>query len=147
MDLRSELLKSIWYGFTALDLEKSGKVSKSQLKVSEGSSTWKMELEKLFFSCPRTYSSLTVYPRFLPRCILHHAGWVWRRWKQFQQQSKLNLKVYYFYYVFMCQEIMVCNVWYYLSENIIIINISCVKLSFFQPRTANKEQICSPYFE
>ncbi|XP_030589342.1 differentially expressed in FDCP 6 homolog [Archocentrus centrarchus] len=33
MDLRSELLKSIWYGFTALDLEKSGKVSKSQLKV------------------------------------------------------------------------------------------------------------------
>lgn len=42
MDLRSELLKSIWYGFTALDLEKSGKVSKSQLKVSEGSSTLKM---------------------------------------------------------------------------------------------------------
>ncbi|XP_061661345.1 differentially expressed in FDCP 6 homolog isoform X2 [Syngnathoides biaculeatus] len=37
MDLRSELLKSIWYGFTALDLEKSGKVSKSQLKVIEGS--------------------------------------------------------------------------------------------------------------
>ncbi|XP_041655508.1 differentially expressed in FDCP 6 homolog isoform X1 [Cheilinus undulatus] len=33
MELRSELLKSIWYGFTALDLEKSGKVSKSQLKV------------------------------------------------------------------------------------------------------------------
>ncbi|XP_077408990.1 differentially expressed in FDCP 6 homolog [Vanacampus margaritifer] len=33
MDLRSELLKTIWYGFTALDLEKSGKVSKSQLKV------------------------------------------------------------------------------------------------------------------
>ncbi|CAJ1085304.1 differentially expressed in FDCP 6 homolog isoform X2 [Xyrichtys novacula] len=33
MDQRSELLKSIWYGFTALDLEKSGKVSKSQLKV------------------------------------------------------------------------------------------------------------------
>ncbi|XP_029011840.1 differentially expressed in FDCP 6 homolog [Betta splendens] len=33
MDLRSELLKSIWYGFTALDVEKSGKVSKSQLKV------------------------------------------------------------------------------------------------------------------
>lgn len=52
MDLRSELLKSIWYGFTALDLEKSGKVSKSQLKVSEGSSTWKMELEKLFFFLP-----------------------------------------------------------------------------------------------
>lgn len=35
MDLRSELLKSIWYGFTALDLERSGKVSKSQLKVSQ----------------------------------------------------------------------------------------------------------------
>ncbi|KAK0132450.1 Differentially expressed in FDCP 6 [Merluccius polli] len=33
MELRAELLKSIWYGFTALDLEKSGKVSKSQLKV------------------------------------------------------------------------------------------------------------------
>uniref|UniRef100_A0AAY4D3I6 PH domain-containing protein n=1 Tax=Denticeps clupeoides TaxID=299321 RepID=A0AAY4D3I6_9TELE len=33
MELRSELLKSIWYAFTALDLEKSGKVSKSQLKV------------------------------------------------------------------------------------------------------------------
>lgn len=34
MELRAELLKSIWYGFTALDLEKSGKVSKSQLKVN-----------------------------------------------------------------------------------------------------------------
>lgn len=34
MDLRAELLKSIWYAFTALDVEKSGKVSKSQLKVS-----------------------------------------------------------------------------------------------------------------
>ncbi|XP_054650677.1 differentially expressed in FDCP 6 homolog [Dunckerocampus dactyliophorus] len=33
MDLRSELLKSIWYAFMALDLERSGKVSKSQLKV------------------------------------------------------------------------------------------------------------------
>ncbi|XP_051976759.1 differentially expressed in FDCP 6 homolog [Xyrauchen texanus] len=33
MDLQSELLKSIWYAFTSLDLEKSGKVSKSQLKV------------------------------------------------------------------------------------------------------------------
>ncbi|KAJ8360687.1 hypothetical protein SKAU_G00172120 [Synaphobranchus kaupii] len=33
MDLRSELLKSIWYAFTALDVEESGKVSKSQLKV------------------------------------------------------------------------------------------------------------------
>ncbi|XP_069489572.1 differentially expressed in FDCP 6 homolog [Ambystoma mexicanum] len=33
MDLRGELLKSIWYAFTALDVEKSGKVSKSQLKV------------------------------------------------------------------------------------------------------------------
>ncbi|XP_051886316.1 differentially expressed in FDCP 6 homolog [Pristis pectinata] len=33
MDLKSELLKSIWYAFTALDREKSGKVSKSQLKV------------------------------------------------------------------------------------------------------------------
>ncbi|XP_063153671.1 differentially expressed in FDCP 6 homolog isoform X1 [Candoia aspera] len=33
MELRTELLKSIWYAFTALDAEKSGKVSKSQLKV------------------------------------------------------------------------------------------------------------------
>ncbi|XP_005988477.1 differentially expressed in FDCP 6 homolog [Latimeria chalumnae] len=33
MELKSELLKSIWYAFTALDVEKSGKVSKSQLKV------------------------------------------------------------------------------------------------------------------
>ncbi|XP_051546416.1 differentially expressed in FDCP 6 homolog [Myxocyprinus asiaticus] len=33
MDLQSELLKSIWYAFTSLDVEKSGKVSKSQLKV------------------------------------------------------------------------------------------------------------------
>ncbi|ELK33787.1 Differentially expressed in FDCP 6 [Myotis davidii] len=33
MALRKELLKSIWYAFTALDVEKSGKVSKSQLKV------------------------------------------------------------------------------------------------------------------
>uniref|UniRef100_A0A8D3B8N3 Switch-associated protein 70 n=1 Tax=Scophthalmus maximus TaxID=52904 RepID=A0A8D3B8N3_SCOMX len=33
MALRDELLKSIWHAFTALDLDKSGKVSKSQLKV------------------------------------------------------------------------------------------------------------------
>ncbi|XP_022073108.1 switch-associated protein 70b [Acanthochromis polyacanthus] len=33
MALRDELLKSIWYAFTALDVDKSGKVSKSQLKV------------------------------------------------------------------------------------------------------------------
>ncbi|XP_026065464.1 differentially expressed in FDCP 6 homolog isoform X3 [Carassius auratus] len=33
MDLKSELLKSIWYAFTSLDVEQSGKVSKSQLKV------------------------------------------------------------------------------------------------------------------
>ncbi|NXG07390.1 DEFI6 protein, partial [Sakesphorus luctuosus] len=32
-ELRAELLKSIWYAFTALDVERSGKVSKSQLKV------------------------------------------------------------------------------------------------------------------
>lgn len=35
MALRKELLKSIWYAFTALDVEKSGKVSKSQLKVRQ----------------------------------------------------------------------------------------------------------------
>ena len=34
MALRAELLKSIWHAFTALDVDKSGKVSKSQLKVS-----------------------------------------------------------------------------------------------------------------
>ncbi|KAM9468369.1 uncharacterized protein def6c [Clarias gariepinus] len=33
MDLKSELLKSIWYAFTSLEAERSGKVSKSQLKV------------------------------------------------------------------------------------------------------------------
>lgn len=33
MALRTELLKSVWYAFTSLDTEKSGKVSKSQLKV------------------------------------------------------------------------------------------------------------------
>ncbi|KAF6721579.1 Switch-associated protein 70 [Oryzias melastigma] len=33
MALRDELLKSIWHAFTALDLDQSGKVSKSQLKV------------------------------------------------------------------------------------------------------------------
>ncbi|CAM9544910.1 unnamed protein product [Lampetra planeri] len=33
MSLREELLKSIWHAFTALDADKSGKVSKSQLKV------------------------------------------------------------------------------------------------------------------
>uniref|UniRef100_A0A8D3CMW1 Switch-associated protein 70 n=1 Tax=Scophthalmus maximus TaxID=52904 RepID=A0A8D3CMW1_SCOMX len=35
MALRDELLKSIWHAFTALDLDKSGKVSKSQLKVTD----------------------------------------------------------------------------------------------------------------
>ncbi|XP_034444384.1 switch-associated protein 70b [Hippoglossus hippoglossus] len=33
MALRDELLKSIWHAFTALDVDQSGKVSKSQLKV------------------------------------------------------------------------------------------------------------------
>ncbi|XP_051977699.1 differentially expressed in FDCP 6 homolog [Xyrauchen texanus] len=33
MELRAALLKSIWYAFTSLDTEDSGKVSKSQLKV------------------------------------------------------------------------------------------------------------------
>uniref|UniRef100_A0A1A8KP97 Switch-associated protein 70 n=1 Tax=Nothobranchius kuhntae TaxID=321403 RepID=A0A1A8KP97_NOTKU len=33
MTLRDELLKPIWHAFTALDVDKSGKVSKSQLKV------------------------------------------------------------------------------------------------------------------
>ncbi|KAM8892638.1 switch-associated protein 70b isoform 2-T2 [Spinachia spinachia] len=34
MALRDELLKSIWHAFTSLDVDKSGKVSKSQLKVT-----------------------------------------------------------------------------------------------------------------
>ncbi|TWW76074.1 Switch-associated protein 70 [Takifugu flavidus] len=33
MEPRDELLKSIWHAFTALDVDQSGKVSKSQLKV------------------------------------------------------------------------------------------------------------------
>ncbi|XP_051778010.1 LOW QUALITY PROTEIN: switch-associated protein 70b [Erpetoichthys calabaricus] len=33
MGLKEELLKPIWHAFTALDVDKSGKVSKSQLKV------------------------------------------------------------------------------------------------------------------
>ncbi|XP_043915308.1 switch-associated protein 70 [Protopterus annectens] len=33
MGLREELLKAIWHAFTALDVDKCGKVSKSQLKV------------------------------------------------------------------------------------------------------------------
>ncbi|MFT7814508.1 switch-associated protein 70-like isoform X1 [Arapaima gigas] len=33
MGLRDELLKAIWHAFTALDVDRSGKVSKSQLKV------------------------------------------------------------------------------------------------------------------
>nr|XP_015207364.1 PREDICTED: differentially expressed in FDCP 6 homolog [Lepisosteus oculatus] len=33
MNFKAELLKSIWYAFTSLDVEQSGKVSKSQLKV------------------------------------------------------------------------------------------------------------------
>lgn len=35
MAQRDELLKSIWHAFTALDLDRSGKVSKSQLKVKK----------------------------------------------------------------------------------------------------------------
>lgn len=34
MALREELLKAIWHAFTALDVDQSGKVSKSQLKVN-----------------------------------------------------------------------------------------------------------------
>lgn len=34
--LKEELLKPIWHAFTALDLDRSGKVSKSQLKASPG---------------------------------------------------------------------------------------------------------------
>lgn len=38
MALRDELLKSIWHAFTALDVDQSGKVSKSQLKVNNSDS-------------------------------------------------------------------------------------------------------------
>lgn len=34
MALRDELLKAIWHAFTSLDVDQSGKVSKSQLKVN-----------------------------------------------------------------------------------------------------------------
>lgn len=34
--LKEELLKAIWHAFTALDLDRSGKVSKSQLKARRG---------------------------------------------------------------------------------------------------------------
>lgn len=34
--LKDELLKAIWHAFTALDLDRSGKVSKSQLKARRG---------------------------------------------------------------------------------------------------------------
>jgi hypothetical protein len=34
--LKDELLKAIWHAFTALDVDHSGKVSKSQLKVGAG---------------------------------------------------------------------------------------------------------------
>uniref|UniRef100_A0ACB8G2P4 Uncharacterized protein n=1 Tax=Sphaerodactylus townsendi TaxID=933632 RepID=A0ACB8G2P4_9SAUR len=33
--LKEELLKPIWHAFTALDVDKSGKVSKSQLKATQ----------------------------------------------------------------------------------------------------------------
>lgn len=89
MDLRSELLKSIWYGFTALDLEKSGKVSKSQLKVSGGSSTWTLNF---FFT---SENSLTL---LLCRCIsfLNSYSITWARSgedvvKIFEMLSKLNV--------------------------------------------------------
>lgn len=39
--LKDELLKAIWHAFTALDLDRSGKVSKSQLKV--GARPWGRE--------------------------------------------------------------------------------------------------------
>lgn len=67
MDLRAELLKSIWYAFTALDVEKSGKVSKSQLKVSPrgaerprrtdgGMEGWRGEASPGLFCIPRGFS-------------------------------------------------------------------------------------------
>ena len=34
--LKEELLKAIWHAFTALDLDRSVKVSKSQLKARRG---------------------------------------------------------------------------------------------------------------
>lgn len=53
MDLKSELLKSIWYAFTSLDVEKCGKVSKSQLKVSSEriQSRWDQETDGRRSAC------------------------------------------------------------------------------------------------
>lgn len=61
MDLRSELLKSIWYGFTALDLERSGKVSKSQLKVS-GKPDNQGTFVVVFYSSEKLTHSIASFP-------------------------------------------------------------------------------------
>ncbi len=49
---REEILKPIWYAFTALDVDRNGKVSKSQLKVSKlAYSTVNYHLFELRFPC------------------------------------------------------------------------------------------------
>lgn len=92
MDLRSELLKSIWYGFTALDLERSGKVSKSQLKVSGvvldlEDGTWGMFFASLYidwlsFYCENSFhvDSLWISEELCKLNVhksLFMLGWMW----------------------------------------------------------------------
>lgn len=68
MDLRAELLKSIWYAFTALDVEKSGKVSKSQLKVSpRGARADPAHGWRRVGSEGRSKSGAALHPRGFPR--------------------------------------------------------------------------------
>ena len=88
MDLRSELLKSIWYGFTALDLEKSGKVSKSQLKVSGGGP---LPGNLDFFVHLKITHCVTLLPHFLPQLIFHHVGSFCARCGENIVLSKLNV--------------------------------------------------------
>lgn len=62
MDLKSELLKSIWYAFTSLDVEKCGKVSKSQLKVRKNFKIRKLRPMGVHWAA----ETLTVYFCYFP---------------------------------------------------------------------------------
>ncbi|MEE6498766.1 hypothetical protein FKM82_003223 [Ascaphus truei] len=56
MALKEELLKPIWHAFTALDVDKSGKVSKSQLKVQGAFN--KVEFNRMCWTlCAKKYLS------------------------------------------------------------------------------------------
>lgn len=80
MDLRAELLKSIWYAFTALDVEKSGKVSKSQLKVSPGA--WREGGQRAAEQVPGCFASPRVSTEKLfsikiDKVVLLPPRWFW----------------------------------------------------------------------